>query len=73
MDGNVGGFDPKDLSILTLMRKGKSFGLKPNPHLTGRAQLRKFLEDTADRTSDGLIGMKDHLPCRSVDSRLTST
>src|SRR6266404_1164395 len=62
VDGNIGGLDPKDLSILTLMRKGQSFGLKPNPHLTSRAQLRKLLEDGADCTGDGLIGMKDHLP-----------
>ena len=61
MDGDVSGLNPKNLPTGTLVRKQQTFGLKPKPHLAGRAQFGKLLEHGADCARDGLIGMEDHL------------
>ena len=44
-----------------LVRKEQPFGAEPKPHLTCGTQFGKLVEDRADRTRDGLVGMKNHL------------
>ena len=62
VDGGVGGYDPADaLEPRHLEREVQLFGAEPQPHPASRAELAEAVEDGADGTSDGFVGMEADL------------
>ena len=62
MDGVVARLDPTDLGVRAhLQRKLQTLIAEPQPHAARRAGFREAGEDGADRSNDGLIGMKQNL------------
>src|SRR5271170_452462 len=66
VNGRVSRSDPAERTRLAsgsvLQRKRQSFRAEPEPHATRGTKLGKTLEDGADGTRDGLVGMKQDLP-----------
>src|ERR1700693_2315141 len=70
VDSMVGGSHPADgtghAGGQNLQRKRQTFGTEPEPNPPCRAELGEPLEDRADRSDDGFIGMEEDLTILSA-------